>query len=119
MSVEEAVAASFEGKNQTGFVYFLASDFPAFRGHFEGYPVLPAVCQVSLCAHAAGQLLGAEVEIAQISRAKFIEPVAAQTRVEVRLTARGADAFLAELINAANGQRISQIIFSVVRKEHL
>ena len=119
MSVEKALLSCFQGKSETGFVYQLREDFPAFKGHFEGHPVLPAICQMSLCADAAGRLLGRAVELAQISRAKFIKPVVPNRRLEVRLTQRQADTFLAELVNAENGERISQIIFSVRGKETL
>ena len=119
MSVEQAVAQSFTGKSGAGFCYRLGADFPAFKGHFEGHPVLPAVCQMSLCADAAGRLLGQTVEIAQVSRAKFIKPVGPDLPLEVRLTPRGADAFSAELLHAQNGQKISQIIFTITRKEPL
>ena len=74
---------------------------------------------MSLCVHAAGVLLGKKTEMTAVSRAKFIKPVVPQMREEVRLTPRAADMFLAELVNARDGQKISQIIFSVKDKEQL
>ena len=119
MSVDKAVASCFKGKSERGYLYTLAPDFPAFAGHFEGHPVLPAVCQMSLCAHAAGQFLDAQTQIAQVSRAKFIKPVVPGTQIAVNLTARGENSFMAELSDAQTGEKISQLIFSVTRKEQL
>lgn len=119
MSVDKAVADSFKGKSERGFLYTLAPDFPAFAGHFEGHPVLPAVCQMSLCAHAAGQFLATAVQIAALSRAKFVKPVVPGTQIAVSLTARGENSFMAELSDAQTGEKISQLIFSITRKEQL
>jgi 3-hydroxymyristoyl/3-hydroxydecanoyl-(acyl carrier protein) dehydratase len=63
MFVEQAIENCFQGKTQNGFLYELREDFPAFAGHFEGHPLLPAVCQMSFCSSAASRLLNKSVEV--------------------------------------------------------
>jgi 3-hydroxymyristoyl/3-hydroxydecanoyl-(acyl carrier protein) dehydratase len=54
----------------------IAHDHPAFRGHFPGRPILPAVVLLAeaLAAVEASSGRGAEAWI--VSSAKFVEPVA-------------------------------------------
>lgn len=119
MSVEEAVAASFQGEQDGAYVYRLGADFPAFNGHFPGQPILPAVCQISLSVDALSRRLGRPVDVQKIVRAKFVKPILPGTCVHVRLTDQGAGRFSAELISAADGGKCSQISFFVTFKETL
>jgi 3-hydroxyacyl-[acyl-carrier-protein] dehydratase len=45
-----------------------------FRGHFPDGPVLPAVVQVAAAVHFAGRMLGRVVHLAEVTRAKFMNP---------------------------------------------
>lgn len=45
-----------------------------FVGHFPSGPVLPAVVQVSAALMLAGRVLGREVSLSEVTRAKFTNP---------------------------------------------
>lgn len=45
-----------------------------FEGHFPSAPVLPAVVQVSAALMLAGRILGREVSLGEVTRAKFTNP---------------------------------------------
>lgn len=110
MSVEKAVKECFQARTSQGFVYKLPLDFPAFRGHFEGHPLLPAVCQISFCKDAASRLLGKEVEMKAIKRAKFMSPALPDSTLEVSLTLRPDGWYFAQLTDTASGKKLSQLI---------
>ena len=67
----EAATLSFD--DGTALLRFSGSE-EFFRGHFPDGPVLPAVVQVAAAVHFAGRLLGREVRLAEVSRAKFMNP---------------------------------------------
>ena len=50
-------------------------------------PVLPAVVQVAAAVHFAGRLLGREVRLAEVSRAKFMNPTGPGRELELTLGA--------------------------------
>ena len=110
MFIEQAVAACFVRRSIDGFIYCLPADFPAFAGHFEGYPLLPAVCHISLCSDAAARLLGKAVELAALKRAKFMSPVLPGQEVEVRFTVRPDGWYFAEVTEVASKKKVSQLI---------
>lgn len=110
MSVEKAVKACYQARTPQGFTYKLPVDFPAFRGHFEGHPLLPAVCQISFCCDAASRLLEKDVEITAIKRSKFINPVLPGSTLEVNLTLRPDGWYLAQLTEPVRGKKLSQLI---------
>ncbi|MBR2081889.1 MAG: hypothetical protein IJ876_02610 [Elusimicrobiaceae bacterium] len=110
MSVEKAIKECYQVRTSKGFLYRLPKDFPAFRGHFEGHPLLPAVCQISFCSDAASHFLGKEVEMAAIKRAKFMSPALPDSTLEVSLILRPDGWYFAELTDPCNGKKLSQLI---------
>ena len=110
MFIEQAVAACYEGTNSDGFLYRLPDDFPALKGHFEGHPLLPAVCHLSFFADAAGRLLARAVEVKAVRRAKFISPVLPGMRLEVSLEKRPDGWYFAQLLEPEKKKKLSQII---------
>ncbi len=112
MSLEQAISACFESAQGNRFIYVIPADFPAFKGHFPGNPLLPGVCQCGLCADALGRMLGRPMEIASISRSKFIAPIRPSQRILIVLTPRNDGQISAELQNAKNGTKFCQLIFS-------
>ena len=112
MPIEQAIAACFESANENQFFYVIAPDFPAFNGHFPGNPLLPGVCQFGLCADALGRMLKTPVEIASISRCKFVAPIRPGQRVQVVLTNRPDGKISAELKNPQVQSRFCQLTFT-------
>lgn len=117
MFVEEAIHPCFEQANSTSFVYKVPADFPAFKGHFEGHPLLPGIGQLSFCADGASRLLHKPVEIRAVKRAKFVGPVLPNTHLEITFTARADGWYLVELTNPERGQKISQFILQFVERK--
>ena len=113
MSLEEAIRNCFISSEESCFLYHIPADFPAFNGHFPGNPLVPGVCQLGLCADAYGRAHGKRVEIAGVSRGKFLRPILPLTKVQVMLTPRANGQTLAELTDATTGQKLSQLIFTV------
>lgn len=112
MSVETALKKCFVSASGNRFLYHIAPDFPAFNGHFPGNPLLPAVCQVGLCADALSRLTGKRLEIKSVGRSKFMRPVLPDADVSVSLSPRPDGQFLAELADPADGRKFSQIVFA-------
>ncbi len=112
MQLEQALARAFVRQQENGFLYHIPADYPAFKGHFEGNPLLPAVCQMSLCADALSRKTGKKLEIAAVGRSKFMRPILPETDVLLALTERDGGRYLAELIDPKTGQKFSQLIFS-------
>lgn len=73
----------FEQITPEGVWYVLHPDCPAFKGHFPGSPLLPAVVQAGLCVHAFSRCSGKAYELAQIKRAKFMRPLLPGAHVRV------------------------------------
>lgn len=110
MFIEEAVKTCYQSITAQSVLYQLGKDFPAFKGHFEGHPLLPAVCHISFCRDAAGRLLNRSVEIKAIKKAKFINPVLPGSSVEVKLSPRPEGWYFAELIEPHHHKKLSQMI---------
>ncbi len=117
MSVEEAIQKCFIKQDETGVMYTLPDDFPAFKGHFENYPLLPAVCHLSFCADAASRQFKKPVEIRAVKRAKFMSPVLPRTQLVVRLTDRPDGWLLAEIISVESGKKLSQLTLQVTERK--
>ncbi len=109
MSVEKAIKACFQTQNENSVLYYLPADFPAFQGHFENNPLLPAVCQISFCVDCATRLLGKPVELAAVKRAKFTSPALPKSTLQITLTPRPDGYFLAELTEPNQHKKLSQI----------
>ncbi len=110
MSVEEAVKACYRISEGNNFFYDLKADFPAFKGHFETAPVLPAVCQMSFCADAARRMLNKNVEVSAVKRAKFIGPILPDMSLRITLTQRTDGFWGAELFQGESLKKLSQLI---------
>lgn len=117
MFVEEAIHPCFEQANSTSFVYKVPADFPAFKGHFEGHPLLPGIGQLAFCTDAASRLLGKPVEIQAIKRAKFVGPVLPDTRLEIGFMLRADGWYSVELTEPDHKKKISQFILQFVERK--
>ena len=116
MFVEQAIKLCYRHVTPNGFLYQLPSDFPAFKGHFEGHPLLPAICHISFCADAASRLLHKQIEVRAIKRAKFINPVLPGMELEVKLTIRTDGWYLAELTDTAHQKKLSQAVLQFAER---
>lgn len=106
----EAATLAFDAEAGSASLRF-SGDELFFKGHFPDGPVLPAVVQVAAAVHFAGRILGRGVRLAEVSRAKFMNPTGpgrellmavapeAETdgRVKVKASIRDAGKEVAEL----------------------
>lgn len=51
---------------------YLNEDLIWFKGHFNGFAILPAICQIMMVKHFAHELLGLNVQVDKITRIKFL-----------------------------------------------
>lgn len=72
-------------------VYRIDADFPAFSGHFPGYPILPAVVSVTIAERTVAAVEGCELELDRIRRAKFRRPILPGSTVEASCERREVD----------------------------
>ena len=117
MFVEEAVKKSYQQDTPTGYVYRVAADFPAFQGHFESRPILPAVCQLSFCADGVSRHLKKEMQVESVKRAKFISPILPDTLLEVALKKRPDGYWLGELADHQTKKKFSQIVLQFAERK--
>lgn len=116
MFVEQAVKACYRRTTPNGFLYELVKDFPACKGHFEGHPLLPAVCQISFCTDAASRLLHQQMEVKAVKKAKFISPALPGSFIEIKLSARPDGWYFAELTEPNQNKKLSQLLVQFVQK---
>ncbi|MBP5430503.1 MAG: hypothetical protein J6Y25_06505 [Elusimicrobiaceae bacterium] len=117
MFVEQAIQTCYRRTTPAGILYELEENFPAFKGHFEGYPLLPAVCQISFCSDAASRLLNKPMEVKAIKKAKFISPSLPGSFIEVKLSQRPDGWYFAELVEPNQNKKLSQLIVQFVQRE--
>ncbi|MDQ6991752.1 MAG: hypothetical protein Q9M11_08490 [Mariprofundaceae bacterium] len=67
----------------------IRASHPCFEGHFPGFPVFPAVGQLSLLAEVVSLLHGESCVIIAISAAKFFRPIIPDTMIMVELKRKG------------------------------
>ncbi len=68
-------------------VYSFAPSFPAFRGHFPDFPLLPAVVGLAAAMEAVASAAGSSPQF--IKRAKFMRPILPGAEVTVDYKKRG------------------------------
>ena len=117
MPVETAVKDCFVSQAQEAVVYRIEADFPAFQGHFPENPLLPAVAQISFCVDALGRLDNRRLELAQVLRAKFINPILPQTSLRVEIRPKTEKSWIFTLSSIDRKTKFSQLI--LVFKERI
>ena len=71
---------------------FAATD-PVFAGHFPNQPLVPGVFQLEMARLGAEWLIGEQLGVREISKAKFLRPIipAELVRMNLRLSESDAD----------------------------
>lgn len=111
MPLEKDIAACFVRQEGNCYYYHITPAFPAFNGHFENNPLLPAICQIGLCIDALSRHLQTPQEIAGISRAKFVRPILPDSTICLMLTPR-PDGSFAAVLTSTDEEKFSQLIFT-------
>jgi 3-hydroxyacyl-[acyl-carrier-protein] dehydratase len=88
----ERAMLSFDAEATSGVARLrFAGDEIFFKGHFPEGPVLPAVVQVAAAVLFAGKLLGQEVQLAEVTRAKFTNPTGPQRELTLKVDVEPAE----------------------------
>ncbi|MDR0952883.1 MAG: hypothetical protein LBM71_01650 [Elusimicrobiota bacterium] len=72
--ITNAIEKIYRPNPQGAFFTFL-QDFPAFEGHFPGYPLLPAVVQIELALFTISARQNKKVKLKSVKKAKFSAPI--------------------------------------------
>ena len=64
----------------------LSPDHPGFDGHFEDFPIFPAICQIELVRAAVAEQLGRDVGVVQIRRSKFLNFIRPEEAITLRVS---------------------------------
>ena len=75
------------------FSFTIATDHPAFEGHFPGQPILPGVVLLAEVLAGIERCLDRPLDDVRIKVAKFHAPVGPGAQLEVELTDAGSIAF--------------------------
>ena len=101
--VDEGVAAD----------YHLEPAFPPFRGHYPGWPVLPAVATIALAVAPVRAALGAETHLCRMRSGHFGRAV--RPDVAIRVTGKprseGVASWSSQVV--AGGARAARLVFDV------
>lgn len=87
-SAVSAAAHQSDGWHQR---FCLPESFAGFAGHFPDNPVVPAVVQILMGLLVAEAAAARCLEITQVSRAKFLQPLRPQQAIDVRCAPGGDD----------------------------
>jgi 3-hydroxyacyl-[acyl-carrier-protein] dehydratase len=78
------------------------ADDPCFEGHFPGFPIYPAVKQLSILAETLSLMCGNPCMITAITSAKFLRPVGPGSVLGVEVTPEGENSAVFK-IDCADG----------------
>ena len=62
------------------------ADFPAFRGHFPGNPILPGIAQITLVQEILSLAMKKKLELTEIKRVKFLHPVSPGMGLHIQIS---------------------------------
>lgn len=91
MSMRESIMAALvsgpqpDPEGAVGLEFRFPSHDPTFAGHFPTRPVLPGVFQLELVRLAAELVLHCSLGVREITKAKFLRPIAPNELVRVEL----------------------------------
>lgn len=86
----DAATRSFDAENGTAVLHF-SGDETFFRGHFPGNPVLPAMVQIAATVHLTGRMLGRDLRLVEVTRAKFTSPTGPGRDLTVEISTEAED----------------------------
>lgn len=107
------VASWFINCENDFFYYQVPTTFGAFAGHFVGNPLLPGVCQFSICVDALARKESKKLEINKVIRCKFLKPILPELCVKVSVNRREDGQCSALILDKQTEEKISQITFAV------
>lgn len=113
MSMRESIlAARVSGPQRnaegvTTLEFRFRGDDPTFAGHFPTRPVLPGVFQLELVRIAAELVLNSTLAVREITKAKFLRPIAPNDLVRVDLSLVESDDMIQARASFVTGGRLA------------
>ena len=86
------------------------ADFPAFRGHFPGNPILPGIAQIALITEILNRTNTSFFVLDTVKRVKFLAPALPEKRLSVEVTSRPGEtegSAAVEAVLRTDGKKIS------------
>ena len=94
---------------------FAAND-PVFAGHFPNQPLVPGVFQLEMARLGAEWLIGEQLGVREISKAKFLRPIipAELVRMNLRLSESNGDIAVRATFSVG-GQAAGETVLKLVK----
>jgi len=94
---------------------FAATD-PVFEGHFPNQPLVPGVFQLEMARLGAEWLIGEQLGIREISRAKFLRPIVPAELVRMNLRVSDSDAGIGVRATfSVGGQAAGETVLKLIK----
>ena len=94
---------------------FAAAD-PVFEGHFPNQPLVPGVFQLEMARLGAEWLIGEQLGIREISRAKFLRPIVPAELVRMNLRVSDSDAGIGVRATfSVGGQAAGETVLKLIK----
>ena len=97
--------------------FCLDADFIGFAGHFEGYPVVPAVTQLLAAQLLAEELLKKEVVLEAVTHAKFLQQLQPEQTFTVTCRAKENKPFCYDARIQINEETAASFLLRFALKE--
>lgn len=113
MSMRESIMAALvsgpqpDPEGAVGLEFRFPSDDPTFAGHFPNHPVLPGVFQLELVHVAAELVLNCSLTVREITKAKFLQPIAPNELIRVELKLQENDKMIQARASSIAGGRLA------------
>ena len=84
----------------TLFDITLLPDYGAYKGHFPGHPVAPAVCSIQMMRECAAQLAGQPLFLSTITKCRFSAMITPSTTPQLQLQMKLINADMTYILHA-------------------
>jgi 3-hydroxyacyl-[acyl-carrier-protein] dehydratase len=98
------------------FEFRFAADDPVFAGHFPNQPLVPGVFQLEMARLGAEWLVGEQLGVREISKAKFLRPIipAELVRMNLKLSESTGDIAVRATFSVG-GQAAGETVLKLVK----
>ena len=85
-------------------------EFTGFKGHFEGQPILPGICQLELVRAVVERSLGQQLVLMQVKNVKFLHVVKPSEEIELQVVINNcADTLIVDATISCAANKVAKI----------
>lgn len=124
MTMRDSIQAAQRGEphanadGSTTWEFCFPMSDPVFTGHFPGRPILPGIFQLELARNMAEKVLGCELAVREIVKAKFQQPVLPNETVRAELKLADKDGAIQSRASfSVKGRAVGETILSLCRND--